>query len=354
MVHRFRIQFDLGDLNQSVIDEWLRFVVNKNVEILELDLQDGRKVHDIFASYNFPLNLSNATVVELASLKKLYLNNVVLRNGVVEELLTRCPLLESISIHRSIGLTQIRISGQGVNLKHLEIENCLGGMSVHLNDCDLVSFTYKGTLMDLDITNLPKLKEFNIRHVRVGFENYVLSQLSSCVSSLEALSFLVDGTATENLLSIPRLPNVKKLKLTIDMLEDGRILNHLVTSIREACSNLETFIIKVGWYSQFERTAVSNTRSSANIQPFKNLKVFKMLGYYGRTLDYELAAYVIHNAVALEKVVIDPRHQVQTMIYRRKVRRDVLLREEVARSSAKRQLESLVARKFPGAKFVIL
>ncbi|KAK1427563.1 hypothetical protein QVD17_16251 [Tagetes erecta] len=353
MVHRFRIQFDLGDLNQRVIDEWLRFVVNKNVEILELDLQNGRKACTIFASYNFPLNLSNATVVELASLRKLYLNNVVVRNGVVEKLLTTSPLLESISIHRSIGLTQIRIGGRGVNLKHLEIVNCFGGISVHLNDCNLVSFTYMGILMDLDITNLPNLKEFNIRHDRVGFDNYVLSQLSSCVSSLEALSFPVDGMITENLHSIPRLPNVKKLTMTIDTLEDGHILNHLVSSIREACPNLETFIIKLGWYSPFERR-VLKARSYANIQPFENLKVFKMLGYYGRTVDYELAAYVIHNVVALEKVVIDPRRHDQIMIYRGKVRRNVLLREEVARSSAKRQLESLVARKSPGAKFVIL
>ncbi|KAK1427562.1 hypothetical protein QVD17_16250 [Tagetes erecta] len=354
MVPRFRIQFDMGDLNQSVIDEWLRFVVNKNVEILELDLQNGRKACTIFPSYNFPLNLSNAKVVELASLRKLYLNNVVVRNGVVEKLLTTSPLLEFISIHRCNGLTQIRVGGQGViNLKHLEIVNCFGDLSIHLNDCDLVSFMYKGILTDLEFANLPNLKEFNIRHDRVGFENYVLSQLSSCVSSLEALSFSVNGMITENLLSIPRLPNLKKLTLTIDTMEDGHLLNHLVSSIREACPNLETFIIKLGWYSPFERR-VLKARSSANIPPFESLKVFKMLGYYGRSVDYELAAYVIHNAVALEKVVIDPRCQDLITIDRHKVHRNVLLKKDFARSSAKRQLESLVARKSPGAKFVIL
>lgn len=95
-------------------------------------------------------------------------------------------------------------------------------------------------------------------------------------------------------------------------------------------------------------------RSIDNIQPFENLKVFKILGYYGRTIDSQLAEYVICNAVSLEKVVIHPRRQDQIPIYRQKVCGNVLLKEETTRSSSENKLESIIARKSPSVKFVVL
>ncbi|KAJ0525644.1 putative leucine-rich repeat domain superfamily, F-box-like domain superfamily [Helianthus annuus] len=144
VVHRFRINFDLCDLNQRVIDEWLQFAVNKKVEILELDLQNIEKDHDPDSNYDFPLTFPGSRVVELVSLKKLYLNNVTLRDSVLEELLTRSPHLESISIHDSSYLTRIRVVGRCLNINHFEIVHCFDLESLYLSDFDLVSFIYKG------------------------------------------------------------------------------------------------------------------------------------------------------------------------------------------------------------------
>ncbi|XP_042030843.1 uncharacterized protein LOC121777602 [Salvia splendens] len=43
----------------------------------------------------------------------------------------------------------------------------------------------------------------------------------------------------------------------------------------------------------------------------ENLKLVEIGGYYGRTSDAEVAIYFVENTVALQKIVIDPRNQVQ-------------------------------------------
>lgn len=83
--------------------------------------------------------------------------------------------------------------------------------------------------------------------------------------------------------------------------------------------------------------------------PHKYLKLAEIVGYYGRTSDDEFFMYLIKNAVALKKIVIDPRHQI---VERNPVRTEKIKEEEAAaRMSAKKQLE---AKKPPGVQLVIL
>lgn len=71
--------------------------------------------------------------------------------------------------------------------------------------------------------------------------------------------------------------------------------------------------------------------------PHEHLKMFEMEGNYGRISDLELVVYVIDNAVALKKIVIDPRFQLPNSISNKK---KLLKTEKSARSSAKLQVES--------------
>ena len=41
--------------------------------------------------------------------------------------------------------------------------------------------------------------------------------------------------------------------------------------------------------------------------PHQCLKVVELIGFYGCTIDMELALYVINNAPSLEKIIIDTR-----------------------------------------------
>ncbi|MFS7937686.1 putative F-box domain, FBD domain, leucine-rich repeat domain superfamily [Helianthus anomalus] len=347
VVHRFRINLGFSDLNRRVIDEWLQFAVNKNVEILELDL-----------NYDFPLILPNSRFVEFVSLKKLYLNNVKLRAAVLEDLLTRSPQIESISIHESTYMTHIRVAGRHLNLKHFEIVHCRDLQSLYLSDFDLVSFIYKGRPIDICLTNLPKLKEVNLSQALPGLDNKVFNQVSSCASSLQALciTFRRPEVSTEkfnanykllpNVGSMPQLPNLKKLMLITGAYEDDCLLEF--ASVAKAFPVLETFIFKLLWCSPTKRRR--KVRHVANDHSLENLKLFKILGYYGRISDLELAAYVIEHAVALQKIVIDPRCQHGLIMNNNKE----WFGADAARSSAKRQLKRIVPMKSPGVKLVIL
>lgn len=71
--------------------------------------------------------------------------------------------------------------------------------------------------------------------------------------------------------------------------------------------------------------------------PLQHLKVVELYGYYGRTAEVELVEYFLANAIALERIIVDPRDQ--PISGRRRIQAE---KEESARSHAKKQLQGLV------------
>lgn len=80
---------------------------------------------------------------------------------------------------------------------------------------------------------------------------------------------------------------------------------------------------------------------------YQHLELLEIVGYYGRISDLELVVYVIENAVALKKIVINP---VCHGPYDDFAEED-LEREEAARSCARHQLTSILP---PGVELAIL
>ncbi|GKE91314.1 putative FBD domain-containing protein, partial [Tanacetum coccineum] len=77
-------------------------------------------------------------------------------------------------------------------------------------------------------------------------------------------------------------------------------------------------------------------------------KFFFIGGYFGRISDLELAVYVIDNAVALRKIVIDPICKFNTDCFSEE---DCMKKQEAARSSAERELRPRLPK---GAELVIV
>lgn len=200
----FRIRFNLDYRHAKVIDEWLQFAVNKNVEFLELDL-GGKcgKVTESDDMYEYPSSLLkrrwNATVV---SLRKLILKSVDVEESTLQDFLTNSPHLEMISIHdSSLYDVDIYVSGRALKLKHFEIVHCFGIISIYLSDLNLTSFTYKGSDIFLHLAHLPKLKdvEINIDRGHEERNNILLGQISSCCPSLQSLSINIYSSMVSSL-----------------------------------------------------------------------------------------------------------------------------------------------------------
>ncbi|GJS12364.1 F-box domain containing protein [Tanacetum coccineum] len=220
----------------------------------------------------------NAMAVEILSLKKLVLKKVKVTEIILQVILTYCPHLETLFIHYSSCMKNIHAYGHAIKLKHLKIvavfcHFCVD--SIDLSDFDLVSFTCKGAVADLRLSHLPKLKE--------------------------VLSINIDDpTKSLKLDSIPELPSVKKLRLKMG----GCKYNCLVylASILNACQNLVTLTLEQDWTSP----TINMTKAKDVTNPNEHLKIVEIVGYYGRICDVKLVKYIVHTAVALKKIMIDP------------------------------------------------
>ncbi|XP_076906725.1 putative F-box/FBD/LRR-repeat protein At4g13965 [Bidens hawaiensis] len=351
-VHFFQIHFHLNLLNCE-IDDWLEFAANRKVEILEMYLETTDKHHPVSYNYYLPIRVNRMTAgpqhqlpySDFVHLKKLYLKNVNVSELALRELLKISMHLEMLSIHRSRHLTNIRVCGQDLNLKHFEIVECPGMASIYLSDFNLESFTYMGGPIDFSLTRLPNLKNVVMSQGHEGLNSNMFSRLSSCASSLQDLSLKIyHPMISSKLVSVCQLLNVKKLTLAVVALKDNCLLEF--APIINVFPNLETFTIELLWSSPTKRRREA-IRIAAD-HPHEHLKVFKILGYYGRISDLELAAYIIDNSNALKKIVIDPRCQVLKGI---KAAKGFKKNEEAARSLAQRQLPPLLP---PGVELVIL
>ncbi|KAI3783519.1 hypothetical protein L1987_42603 [Smallanthus sonchifolius] len=303
-VQDFLIRFDLDYTYSDDIDEWIQFALDKKVEKLELDLLDNcYSIRDPAENYDFALPSSSAMVGQTLSLKNLSLTGVNLNEPTLNKILKNSPHLRTLYMYGSELFPHILVGGQDIKLKHLKLVSCSGFESISLYGFDLVSFTYCGPEIEFHLTDLPKLKELDIGEVSLGLENNVFSQISSCALSLQVL--ILDMWSPKKGLdvnAIIKLPNVKKLMLVMGAEEDDSLLEF--TSIAQACPSLETFSISLHWYAPMKKRR--KVRHVAAPHLHEHLKVLEIIGYYGRISDLELAVYVIDNAVALKKIIIDP------------------------------------------------
>ncbi|GJR01522.1 putative leucine-rich repeat domain-like protein [Tanacetum coccineum] len=341
----FQICYNLDKSNCQDVDSWLQFALDKKVEKLHLDLScKDHGSSDPEENYDFPLPTSdgkmihllelpllNAKVVGLQSLKKVFLKGVNISEPNLLGLLKNSPHLESLSLYESGLFPHIEVSGRDIKMKHFSIVTCNDVESISLYDFDLESFLYNGGVINLSLIDLPVLKVLNICEGSFVSKNDVLAKIAYVASSLQFLCLDLDRLKNSfDVNSIPQLPIVKKLVLLVEAEIDNSLLE--LTSIAKACPLLEDFSIELLWESPIQRR--TEVRHAAPHR-HEHLKFFFIGGYFGRISDLELAVYVIDNAVALRKIVIDPICKFNTDCFSEE---DCMKKQEAARSSAEREL----------------
>ncbi|XP_055833619.1 FBD-associated F-box protein At2g26860-like isoform X2 [Solanum dulcamara] len=331
---QFRVCFDLNKFAQHEIDKWLKFAFSRNVQRLELDLlKGGEDIRYFDYCYTFPTRLlrlgdsvdsssciphSNDLQIpplvkqNFKFLKVLLLKSVNVTGEVLEFFLHNCPFLETMVVHGSGTLVNLEVVGPSLKLRHLEIQYCYYVKSLKICDTNLVTLrTSAGEALLLK--NVPMLVEFD------------LSQ-----ENLEHYNF-------------PQLTKLKKLVFTTFGQKDLSLLGCM--SIIRAAPQLKEFELHLMLTCSLQ----SNRECRKAIKcPLHHLKVVKLCGFYSGAVHLELVRYFLENAIALEKIIFDPRNPILSRV---PLEPSEIEEEQTARNLAKLHLEGEVP---PYIELVIL
>ncbi|KAK6135841.1 hypothetical protein DH2020_030407 [Rehmannia glutinosa] len=348
-----RICFDLDKSSKCAIDNWVKFAIAKGVQKLELDLlENGETLRQPTRNYSFPykqmsqckrFSLKNVysdfapMQTGLKCLKALSLKCVNVSEEALNCFLSSCPVLKYLSIHGSGDLVNVKVSGLSLMLKYLEIVFCLGIVTIEISNVNLVSFSYLGPGINLIIKDVPMLDEISIGEGYSGLENNVFGQLSCCLYQLEVLTLdIYRPEENIKIFAFPELPKLKQLILKVGAWNDDSLLEF--TSLIKACPNLNRFVLQLIWMSPSKRRRKVLKAAKCSHQ---FLKLVEIVGYYGRTSDAELVLYFIENAVALQKIIIDPRNQI---LERSPIGIDQIKKEESAQNVPRSSLKPKTSR----------
>ncbi|XP_038711044.1 F-box/LRR-repeat protein At3g58900-like isoform X2 [Tripterygium wilfordii] len=308
----FQVHFDLDTKYKCDIDRWVNFVIHKGVKRLVIDLG----VHYIggFRSNNvylFPPSCTNSALQStLHLLRVLKLKYVDVSGAIVEYFISACPYLEKLTIEGSTSQDLVRLKvagGQLHRLKKVKIHMCGYLKSICLSTTTLLSFKYRGSIIDISYANVPNLVEVFIG----GFFPEMISyfpRLSNYVSQLETLTICVPVLQDEDDMEdreppeFPLLTKVKNLNLRVCAYNHESLL--VFDSLMKAVPSLDRLVVQL---TNSEETIKRRRRTQEVPEsPLRCLRVAELVGFLGRTPEMEFATYLIKNAVMLEKFIIDP------------------------------------------------
>ncbi|KAH7518824.1 hypothetical protein FEM48_Zijuj09G0212200 [Ziziphus jujuba var. spinosa] len=264
-------------------------------------------------------------------------NSVV--NQHVGEIDSFCVFLEKLIVPDSPKLVSLRVCGQSVALESLIITKCEKLKKVEICEVNLVTLYIEGDIetRNFILRDVPKLVHLSV-HFNKCDSNFTWL-FSCCLSQLVTLT-MVDftrGNKYDEDGAYPTLPNLKHLSLSlcIDDEEDGGLSN--LRLLIEAFPNLETLVLHApNYYSDLENRPIVMAGKAPKCPP-KFLKEVEIVEYSSEFGDFELVMYLIQNTVALEKIIINCKHDSRPRI--EKNIEQLFEEEEIARSHAMSQLQ---------------
>ncbi|XP_077244690.1 F-box/FBD/LRR-repeat protein At5g56420-like [Tasmannia lanceolata] len=331
-IKTFGICFYLNKEYSNDLDQWINYAITAGAEKLQLDLTYLNGYDPDDKCYNFPFRFlrcskeSSLKHLELvfcilryqdfegfSSLTTLTLRYVMVVDGDIVNLLSKCPHLEWLSIERCEHLVNLKIVGPSLQLKYLKVElpNYCELMKIEIHAENLRTFEYWGREIIFSIRRVPRLVNVLVSFRGIAIiSDGMISPFSRLPSHLlHQIEFLVLTTFTEVFnpevvpLTISRLTNLKHLILQV-FHEKEDLLR--LTSILKGCPLLQKFHVLM-FNSRTRAYKAPGKILRPPVCPHNHLKEAEISYFYGKKAEVELAVYILKNAMSLESMTIDPR-----------------------------------------------
>ncbi|KAM7263061.1 hypothetical protein ACFE04_000744 [Oxalis oulophora] len=288
-IQRFRVIFDLMDVPDHVINEWIQIAASKNVQCLELDFSCfGTRCLSSTNSYSF-LSCSNC---HFRSLKTLSLNNVGISKERLESLLDESPNLEELNVTRySLPTGNLKIYSRSLKRLTIELQNDFELADHNISAPNLLSLTYYSWYSHkskLVLEYVPKLNYLDIDCYQWCHVQSHLSQLQEILLNKPSDDFVINET---------ELPNLKKFTLKNCKINDASFSSFV--AFLQSAPLLENVTIET-WYIKL----TDAWRNATEGHCYRNLKSVKFVGYEVET-DIEIIRFFLSRAPLLEKIIID-------------------------------------------------
>ncbi|KAM7492147.1 hypothetical protein LguiA_035068 [Lonicera macranthoides] len=308
-VDQFRVCFSLGASYSANLDNWVKFAVEKRVRKLELNLTnfDG-------LSQRYPYVFTSVERLKLlprnfTSLISLSLMSVDVTGEVVQYFLAECPFLEYLCVVHSTTISNLKIAGESLKLKCLDLYRCRPMENLEISAPNLVSFSYTGPKTDVPFKNVPLLSELRLGDEYCDSFIFEAPKHSFYFTQLEKLTLVLPLTASETEifpLSLPKLSNLKQLELHIGITR-GYPLD-CFTAILEASPILSKFVMKLAFIDSMPDSQYMDLEWWSIGTSHPCLKEIEFVGFVGHRSDYGLALHLLETARSLERITFDTRH----------------------------------------------
>lgn len=202
MVNKFAVKFGLSNEHANHVNGWVAFAIASKARVIILDFSPDWKSHE--NNYDFPCHIfdkHNGSYLEalrldsvtlnppldfcgFANLKLLALDNVRLQH--LEQLISKCHVLEWLSIQSCNQLHNLHVSEPLCRLQCLSIQGChLQRMELHAPN--LTTFEYDGSLALVTLNECSNIKASTIRLFDEKTLQNILTGIPSVLPHVETL-----------------------------------------------------------------------------------------------------------------------------------------------------------------------
>ncbi|XP_058089597.1 F-box/FBD/LRR-repeat protein At1g13570-like [Magnolia sinica] len=339
-IETLQLFFYPGDQYESDYEKWIEFAVEGGVKELDLDfchlylpfiLIRGQPLEDrkpfklpskLFSCNSLThLNLSRCDLNlpsnfnGFGSLKVLRLQWVNINDDMLQSMLSKCPILEKLSLIECNDVTSINISAPDLYLKSLMVAHCYACelkifapnlQSLHFNaDVNEYWFNNISSLVDAIVTAVgTNAYDFDYNRTKILSEIHHVKILTVCSMVLlhivQALAGEIDPEQA------PDLPitfhSLQELQMLIAFVDDSYLsaINTFFTHCIFPC--LEKLFIELERHS--ENPSYEHVEMPMGGYVFDHLKMIKFKNFHGFNQEVRLVEFFLEKAVVLESLVL--------------------------------------------------